>query len=55
MTRLLVAALLIGAASPAVACDYQRSVSTDTANTVASQPSNDQSAPAASASDQKPS
>ncbi len=58
MTRLLIAAVLLAAAAaPAFACPWNQSVSTDTKpSTVASQPSNDQSAPPPAApTDQKPS
>ena len=55
MTRLLVAVLLLAAATPALACDWQQSVATDSSKTVASQPPNDQSAPAGTTTDQTPS
>jgi hypothetical protein len=39
MTRLIAAALLfVASAAPALACDWNKSVSTDTPSTVASQP-----------------
>jgi len=55
MTRLLAAVLFLAAATPAFACDWQRSVATDNSSTVASQPSNGQSAPAGTTTDQTPS
>ena len=55
MTRLLAAVLFFAAATPAFACDWQKSVATDKSSTVASQPSNDQSAPAGTATDRAPS
>jgi hypothetical protein len=47
MTRLLTAAVILAlAAAPAFACEWQKSVSTDSkASTVASQPSDDQAVP----------
>lgn len=46
MTRLLAAVLLaLGVTAPALACEWHQSVSNDKSSTVASQPSNDQSAP----------
>ena len=57
MSRLLNAALLLTvAAAPTLACDWQKSVSTDTQKrTVASQPANHSTAPARTAADRKPS
>ena len=55
MTRLLAAVLLLAAATPALACDWQQSVATDSSKTVASQPPNDQSAPTGTTTDQTPS
>jgi opacity protein-like surface antigen len=48
MIRLLIAAVLLTAAvAPAIACEWNQTVSTDTkSKTVASQPSDDQTTPA---------
>lgn len=47
MTRLFIAAVLLTAvAAPAFACSYNSASTDPQSNTVASQPSNDQSAPA---------
>jgi hypothetical protein len=49
MTRLLAAAMLLAAAAPAFACDYNKTVSTDKKpSTVASQQTNDRATPPAS-------
>nr|WP_294523397.1 hypothetical protein [uncultured Rhodopila sp.] len=55
MTRLLAAAVLLAvAAAPAIACDYQKSVSTDAQKrAVASQPADHSTAPSRTTGDRK--
>jgi hypothetical protein len=55
MNRLLAAATVLAfAAAPAFACDFQKSVSTDTQKrTVASQPASHSTSPARAATDRK--